>query len=305
MADISSVGYIHNQILSQKGLDIPIPSGVNVSYIASERYLMAQIDAANLALNGRATSDYATSARPNVVAHDKALNDIVDLIVLDVPAPQPQVFTTNTTFIVPSGYTKIDVFAVGGGGGGGGDANPQGNSGGGGFGGDVVYTTITVTPGQSIPVVIGAGGAGGGYTGSGGRGGTTTFGSVAASGGMGGPGTSAGYNGNSNGGTNGGAGRAGTDGTACPIDVPIASGKLFGARGGGGSSAYGVTHPRSPGGNTGGGAGGAGGNNTATNRGESATFYGGGGGGGAFSSSHSYGSGGAGYQGIVIVRLYN
>lgn len=81
---------------------------------------------------------------------------------------------------------------------------------------------------------------------------------------------------------------------------------LYGAGGGGGFCSYrnGNSHPNdsfSYGGENGGGRGGGGRNNNATNRGGDATFYGAGGGGGAFSSNHGYGAGGAGYQGIVII----
>lgn len=301
-ADISSVGYIHSQIMTQKGVSIPIPSGINSAHVASERYLMEQIDAANLALNGRATSNHVASARKNIVAHDKALNDINNLIVYQVPTTYT--FDSNTTFIVPAGFTKIDVFAVGGGGGGGGDAYRAGQPGGGGYGGNVVYTTINVTPGQSIPVTIGAGGTGGSHQVAGGAGGTTTFGSVSAAGGAGGAATGLCYDSSSNGAC-GSTGWDGTDGVACPIDVPIASGNLFGARGGGGTNSYGGYTHQSAGGRTGGGTGGGGYDNAAENWGGTGTFYGAGGGGAAFSSGHGYSVGGNGYKGIVIIQLHN
>lgn len=50
-----------------------------------------------------------------------------------------------------------------------------------------------------------------------------------------------------------------------------------------------------------GGKGGYGANNASTNAGSAATVYGGGGGGGAFSGNHTYGSGGAGFQGIIKI----
>jgi len=58
------------------------------------------------------------------------------------------------TFTVPSGVRTVDVLIVGGGGGG---ANSLG--GGGGAGGFVEGRNLPVTPGSSIPVVVGAGGA--------------------------------------------------------------------------------------------------------------------------------------------------
>lgn len=66
------------------------------------------------------------------------------------------------TFIVPDKVTKVRVTVVGGGGGGGSavsSANYNAAAGGGGAGG-ISKKTITVSPGQSISVTIGAGGNG-------------------------------------------------------------------------------------------------------------------------------------------------
>ena len=67
-------------------------------------------------------------------------------------------FTTVTTcdWQVPSGVSEISLVVVGGGGGGGGDA-----AGGGGAGGMYINTNFSVTPGNTISVKVGAGGAGG------------------------------------------------------------------------------------------------------------------------------------------------
>lgn len=101
----------------------------------------------------------------------------------------------------------------------------------------------------------------------------------------------------------------GEDGLTNPFD-PTDLNK-YGAGGGAGFdsydrwSTYGSTYPNGfVGGTTGGGGGGYGADNNALNRGGDATFYGGGGGGGAFSSSHTYGAGGAGAGGIVIMYGY-
>lgn len=112
-----------------------------------------------------------------------------------------QIFTSSGTFIVPSGVTQVLVTLIGGGGGGskGGGAH---SSGAGGGGGGVYYRApVTVTPGSSIPVTIGSGGAGGtsshidGYAG-----GTSSFGSYLSATG-GGPGR--GRGGSSTGGSTG------------------------------------------------------------------------------------------------------
>lgn len=114
------------------------------------------------------------------------LYDGTDL-VLQRPAPVAagvsagaEVFTSNGTFVVPTGITKLKVTCIGGGGGGG-DLSGSGLAGAGG-GGAIAY--LTVVPADSYAVVIGAGGA------SGAPGGTTSFGTdcIATGGGAGGNG---------------------------------------------------------------------------------------------------------------------
>lgn len=75
-----------------------------------------------------------------------------------------QRFTANGSFTVPAGVTKIWLSGCAGGGGGG--ACPGGTSaiasggGGGGAGQPVIKLLVPVTPGQVIPIVIGAAGSG-------------------------------------------------------------------------------------------------------------------------------------------------
>jgi hypothetical protein len=75
-----------------------------------------------------------------------------------------QRFTANGSFTVPAGVTKIWLSGCAGGGGGG--ACPGGTSaiasggGGGGAGQPVIKLQVAVTPGQVIPIVIGAAGIG-------------------------------------------------------------------------------------------------------------------------------------------------
>lgn len=91
-------------------------------------------------------------------------------------------FTTNGTFVVPRGVTRVRVEGYGGGGGGGGGTVGSGNStdqwgGGGGGGGGAVLTQVIlpVIPGTSMPVVIGTGGSGGPANTAGSSGGDTTL----------------------------------------------------------------------------------------------------------------------------------
>lgn len=95
-------------------------------------------------------------------------------------------FTANGTWTAPAGITAAQVILVGAGGGGGGGSAAV--AGGGGAGGQVVVKNISVTPGTSYAVNIGAGGQGGQgamvsaadvvNTLPGGNGGTSSFGSV-------------------------------------------------------------------------------------------------------------------------------
>jgi hypothetical protein len=93
-----------------------------------------------------------------------------------------EVFDTSTTWTVPAGVEFVEVIAVGAGGGGGGGSGGSGNpprtffsgsafwtqsghdsgaGGGGGGGGYIARSLVNVTPGDSIPITIGAGGSGG------------------------------------------------------------------------------------------------------------------------------------------------
>ncbi|MCP2028220.1 hypothetical protein L1276_003388 [Flavobacterium sp. HSC-32F16] len=204
-------------------------------------------------------------------------------------AQQPP-FTSSGSMIVPAGVTQISVTAWGGGGSGGG-ASPtaiNGRSGGGGGGG--AYATqanIAVTPGNTLNVVVGAGG--GVSTGNGNPGGNSTItelsGSIYAAGGAGG---------NGNGGTGGAggtvaaskgstitAGGNGTNGGSVLLGLLLGSGTGGyggtpnpGAAGGVGGAGHPTvlltTLPGNAGGEFGGGGGGAVSASTAQNGGAGA-----------------------------------
>ncbi|GLB26638.1 hypothetical protein LXJ15735_28790 [Lacrimispora xylanolytica] len=117
-----------------------------------------------------------------------------------------QVITSSTTWTVPSGINQVQVFLVGGGGGGGYNVLYGGDHAG--FGGGSGYTTtqtVSVTPGQQIPIVIGAGGRGRNSD-NGDNGSNTSFGSVVVNGGNRGSWYIGSNVPNSNGGSGGGAG---------------------------------------------------------------------------------------------------
>lgn len=133
-----------------------------------------------------------------------------------------QEFTSTGTFTVPSNCSSVEVFLVSGGGGGGGagitSAQISGSAwAGGGGGGVTLKRMLTVTPGQSYTVTIGAGGSAGTSSANSTAGGSTSFGSLlTAAGGGGGMGTQANgnvyYTANINGGTGGGAAFSNTSG---------------------------------------------------------------------------------------------
>jgi len=108
------------------------------------------------------------------------------------PTPTAPVSTTKSpTFVIinstqswsaPTGVNQIELLLVGGGGGGGGASVGNHNSGAGG-GGGVLSQMITVVPGTSYTVTIGAGGAAAGAdsNAAGGVGTSSTFGSLVTS----------------------------------------------------------------------------------------------------------------------------
>lgn len=244
-------------------------------------------------------------------------------------APTVVSFTTveTTSWTAPAGVTSVEYLVVGGGGGGG------ARGGGGGGAGGLQTGTLSVTPGASYSVVVGAGGAGGILgTQHGQNGASSTFASITSKGGGGGAnfdsGATPGFSGGSGGGAwaaaggNGTAGQGNNGGTGT-------FGSSYGASGGGGAGAAGSpnsgTTPGNGGAGTassitgasvtyaGGGGGGGelacstggiggGGNGTCGNPGTTGGAGtngrgGGGGGGSAFSSA----SGGAGGSGIVVI----
>ena len=76
-----------------------------------------------------------------------------------ITAPGMDIFTESRSFVVPTGITRVKARLWGGGGGGGGAIGPNG-AGMGGGGGGYAEGIFTVTPGQSIFVTVGKGGAG-------------------------------------------------------------------------------------------------------------------------------------------------
>ncbi len=202
-----------------------------------------------------------------------------------LPALRPgfssmQVFTQSGNFTVPNGVSAVKVTVVGGGGSGGYHSTMP--SGGGGAGGRAKGVITGLTPGQVIPVTVGAGGAAPTSQQNGSAGGTSSFGSyMSANGGTGGIGGTVSAFANA-----GGAGGQASGGQVNMTGSYGTDGIVAGCRGGDGGGP----------GNGRGSSGPAPGTN--------AQSYGGGGGGGGTTTSGSpVGEpGGAGGAGLVIVE---
>lgn len=194
-----------------------------------------------------------------------------------------QVFTASGTWNKPSGLVRAEVIVIGPGGGGGGSATAGGVGGGGGGGACAIKLFEAGDLGATETVTVGTGGAGGVGSNAGSAGSAaTTFDVLSAGAGNGGD-----HGGNI---TNAPAG-----GTATGGDINIAGGR--GSRSGNvGTNASG--HGGSP--PLGYGCGGGSQINNAT--GNAGTGYGAGGG-GAYATSGTR-TGGAGTDGIVIVKEY-
>ena len=171
-------------------------------------------------------------------------------VVADVGGYVTHTFTSTGSFTVTTGGT-ISALVVGGGGGGGKGFNSGTASAGGGAGGVIDYASLTVSPGDTITVNVGAAGVGStlvtGYPGSGEIAGTNGGASslvrnsstllIADGGGGGGGYTIAGKNGGSGGGGNAIAGQTTGNGVGNAGGVSHVASVYPGGGGGGYSSA--------------------------------------------------------------------
>lgn len=207
-------------------------------------------------------------------------------------------FKCSTGWTIPNNtiteeiLDDAEVLIVAGGGGGG-----RGTSAGGGGAGGLLYLpSLSLTPGQSVQVVVGAGGLGSLAVGSrGSNGGNSTFLSNTANGGGGGGSTTPGFRTGSNGGSGGGGafqagnaggtGNQGSNGGAGNSTTP--PGRNFGG-GGGGAGDSGVVGPDGSA-----SSGARGGNGIAYSISGSAVIYAAGGGGTAAGPGTSQGTGGS------------
>ena len=306
----------------------------NVNYPTSS-YFAGGIDEVRVWTTARSQSDIANNMNVKVAPSTSGLasywdfngtsdttkiydrTGLLNLVTWGTPAPTyPDIKTTVTTpgamtvtfprtylngtggYQIPTGFSTVSTLIVGGGGAGGFD-------GGGGGGGGGVYqnNALAVTPGSSVTVIVGSGGAAvNGYTGGslacnnawsntavgcvGSAGGSSKFGSYSASGGGGGGGieASGGNDSDSTANARGGGGGAGgqnsRSGSASPGAGSNSGGSVAdisnnGGGGGGSASAAGSVGTTSAAGN------GAAGVTANLN----STVYGSGGAGGSFSSA--------------------
>ena len=167
-----------------------IPSGMSFASTSSGAVISGTPDA----VGSNTTSTFTIRAK------DNASNTSDRQFTITINAPSVTSFTSSGTFSVPSGLSSVDVLVVAGGAGG---AKSNGNGGGGGGAGGLIYRPgFAVTPGGTISVTVGDGGAA--TTDGSPQGSDSVFGTLTAKGG--GAGGQHGQAGNS-GGSGGGAGR--------------------------------------------------------------------------------------------------
>ncbi|MFC3638237.1 hypothetical protein ACFONL_12785 [Camelimonas fluminis] len=215
--------------------------------------------------------------------YDGTSFQVSGLMSVFIPATGVQMFFSPGTvnWTVPAGVTRIKVRIWAAGGGGGGSTSTT-SGGAGGNGGGYREATINVTPGQVIPITVGAGGIGGTGTGSplnGAAGGSSSVGALATAtgggGGNGGSGTTYGTASMTQG-SSSGAGW-GVDGMFAANASPFGSTPT----GSGGGGSYGTTNSA-----------------ITVTQGTGASYPGGGGGGAA-----SGYSGKPGADGLVIIEF--
>ena len=287
-------------------------SGGDITYTLEAGSLPAGLSLTSTSSGGVISGD-ATAVGSNTTStftiRAKDVNSNVNdrQFTITVNAPVTQSFTASGTFSVPSGITAVDVLVVAGGGSGGNSAGPAsgtvGGGGGGGAGGLIFRPGFPVTPGGTVSVTVGGGGAASGSYGTRGCSGqNSVFGTLTAqgggAGGAGSPNSNAhGLSGGSGGGYGSGPEQNITVGTGTQPTQPGDSGTYgfgnnggsssgpnagsvnAGGGGGGGAGAVGGQTDTIPGGSQSGGIGGAGKAYTIAD-GTTSVYYAGGGGGG-------------------------
>lgn len=243
---------------TSNGDQVIVPAGYNPGgtiTVAISNLIAAVIKDATVV--GGVTGTYGHEAANPITAGDVVaphvgfVNGAKITGTLALPSPGAQVYNNAGTysFTVPSGVTQILFEATGGGGGGGSGGNSSlGGSGAGGGGGAGCYTDfLTVTPGEVLTVIVGAGGNPGSGGGSGSAGGDS---SVKANYGRGGGGGNGGVGGVGGGGVGGNGGgyyaRSGGVGGQYAGAGGISGSRIASGNGGSGSP-YGASSMGAPG----------------------------------------------------------
>jgi hypothetical protein len=143
--------------------------GSSVSYSLVSGSLPGGVTLSGSTISGTSTESDGTTNTVTIRATDtvdtSAYTDLTFTIVST--APGEAVFTTTgtTSWTVPTGVTSVSAVAVGGGAGG--MHAPGGGTGSAGGGGALTYAnSFSVTPGETLNIIVGAGGAGGIYSSS-------------------------------------------------------------------------------------------------------------------------------------------
>jgi len=124
-------------------------------------------------------ANYGTSGQVLTSNGAAAAPSWQDATAGSAPQLREQLFLTSGTWTAPAGVTRARLVVIGGGGGGGGYNSGGGtNDGGDGGSAGVAVGNVTVVPGTTYTVTIGAGGAGGATNTNGTAGSTTSFGAL-------------------------------------------------------------------------------------------------------------------------------
>jgi|688.fasta_scaffold05907_3 hypothetical protein len=186
---VGGAGISGNLHVGGRLISTTMPAATANTHVATTAFVATEIAAltykANLAspaFTGTPTAPTAASGTANTqIATTAFVSAAVGTVLSGFS--NMQVFTSSGTFTVPAGVTKVKVTVVGGGGGG---SSFYGYGAAGG-GGTAIRIISGLTPGGTVSVTVGNGGAGGNSSGSAGStGGTSSFGAFcSATGGAG------------------------------------------------------------------------------------------------------------------------
>lgn len=161
-ATITVPAYPTGQIVRVFGGDYPITVSATLAFpdgSTASTYTIPDKDSGILMVAGDSGFRCQTFGQV-IVAPATASNQAVPFGQVMV-GNRKTVFTSNGTFTVPEGITSVWASGCAGGGGGGSSYTSQSGGGGGGYGQWVLNQPLSVTPGDTLTVTIGDGGAGG------------------------------------------------------------------------------------------------------------------------------------------------